>query len=96
MNKYKSYLNIMSIIQFIMSLVFFVIGWFVNLLDYMILIFAGLLIVLWYFIFVIYKITNKIEQENIKNDTNNPNTPNKVEPPKVKFKKIDDDCSVIG
>lgn len=96
MTKYKSYLNIISIIQFIISFVFFIIGWFINLLDYMILIFAGLLIVLWYFIFVIYQITNKIEQDNHDNSSHNQDTQTKVEPPKVEFKKIDDDSSIIG
>ena len=98
MSNLKNYINIMSIILFEVSILFFIIGWFVNLLEQPIILFAGLLIMLWYFIFVVYQITNRIERENndkAKEEGNSVNT-QKVELPKATFKKIDDDSSIIG
>ncbi len=100
MTKFKSYLNIMSIIEFYLAIIFFIAGWFVNILYSPILLFAGLLMMLWYYIFVIYQITVRIEKDKKDEDsTNTPDEPKQDEPveaKKVEFKKIDEDYSVIG
>lgn len=97
MPNFKSYLNIISIIQFYLAILFFIIGWFVNILEVSLIIVLGLLMMLWYYIFVIYQITNRIEKENdeykeiqIKKETE------AKKPEKPEFKKIDDDVSIIG
>lgn len=99
MTSYKGYLNIMSIIQFYLAILFFIIGWFVNILNNSIIIVIGLLIMLWYYIFVIYQITKRIEKENDEFKDSDGSSNNKEEsktPTKPEFKKIDKDVSVIG
>lgn len=98
MTGYKGYLNIMAIIQFYLAILFFILGWFVNIVNNLIIVVIGLLVMLWYYIFVIYQITKRIEKEN--NESNNSKTDKKDEenktPTKPEFKKIDKDVSVIG
>lgn len=101
MTSFKNYFNIMSIIQFYVAIIFFIVGWFTNLVNpnMFIIIIAGILLMLWYFIFVIYQITRRIEKENEENQENFDNIRKEEEkkvPTKPEFKKIDDDVSVIG
>ena len=97
MTNFKSYLNIVSIIQFYLAILFFIIGWFVNILEVSLIIVLGLLMMLWYYIFVIYQITNRIEKENNEyNESQSKKEEETKKPEKPEFKKIDDNISIIG
>lgn len=100
MPSFKNYFNIVSIIQFYLAIMFFIIGWFVNILQVTLIIVLGLLMMLWYYVFVIYQITNRIEKENDEHrEDEQKKDKDKEEEAKAKkpeFKKIDEGISVIG
>lgn len=97
MPNFKSYLNIISIIQFYLAILFFIIGWFVNILEVSLIIVLGLLMMLWYYIFVIYQITSRMEKDNDEYKENQLKKEEEAKKPeKPEFKKIDDDVSIIG
>ena len=97
MPKYKNYFNIMSIIQIPAALIMFITGWFVNMLDHLWIVMLVLLFMIWYFIFVVFRINSKNSLEDDHSDfEDNGKEEKKIEEPKPVFKKLKDDSSVIG